>query len=260
VGEFFDENPEVRARLALFKEPEERIDVFLKDNIWDAWNNLTSLEKNKAVDALGEDFETYFLDSETRDYGAVDTSVKAAWLRMLHGDPPGTLSVTATPIKFPAPEIAQTAQAYYNYRRQNFPEDLMEVQSRYFDISSRSERRQWLQQHPYLPAYWDWRRDWLRRNPSVAPYIVEDEEKLSELLQWPTAKEAEEAYQQEPNLTLPEWQAMMGPALFNLVTDHVLLSEELQGPEKEALTKLAENMGMSVSELMSAIRRSYQGG
>jgi hypothetical protein len=89
---------------------------------------------------------------------------------------------------------------------------------------------------------------------------VEDEEKLSELLQWPTAKEAEEAYQQEPNLTLPEWQAMMGPALFNLVTDHVLLNEELQGPEKEALTKLAENMGMSVSELMSAIRRSYQGG
>jgi hypothetical protein len=234
---------------------------FLSDQIWDKWNELESIERNKAVDALGSEFETLFLNKATRNLEQIDVDTMATWARMMHGDPPGTLTLNpdVQPIDFGDPYVVQMTQAFYDYRRKNYPPSLFDDQSTYFSINSKSERRKFLSEHTYLKDYWDWRRDWLRRNPRVAQYIVDDEESLREIIQYPTAAEAEAAFAGEPNLSPREWAYLMGSELFNLVSDNVVLGGALQGPEKEALSNLADEMGMTTSELMQSIRKSLGG-
>ena len=159
VSAFFEQNPEYEARLALFDTPEERMQTFLVDQVWSHYGQLTNLDKQTARAAMGDNFQDYFLapDPTTgrREYAQIPVEMLGLWLKMLGGDPPGTLGDAALPIRFAAPELSSRTQVFYDYRNINFPL-WRELQNEYYDLQGNPERAAFLETHPELEAYWSW--------------------------------------------------------------------------------------------------------
>jgi hypothetical protein len=76
---FYNENPEYEARLALFKEPEERLHSHLINMVWDQYTALSDPDKKLVQEQFGESFKVYFLDTKTRNYEKVDNDTLAYW-------------------------------------------------------------------------------------------------------------------------------------------------------------------------------------
>lgn len=242
LTEFYDEHPEYEARLAIYDKPEERLRRFLIDETWSAWNELPSLSKREVTDQLGPEFEQAFLNKETRSYDAITTEQLGVWAQLMGGDPPGTLP-KAAPLSLPPADISYRADAFYNTRKRLFP-NYWELQGQYFKLAKGDARRNYLDNHPELAGYWNWRNDFLMRNPDVAPYIDEDwepEYKSEDLLL--------EAQAEAPNFTLQEWQFVMEPHMFRVMTD-LADGAPLNDDARIAVEQLAQRMGMTYDELI----------
>jgi len=173
---FFDENPDYLTRLAIGKEPEEQMQRFTVDLLWDAYNNLSSVDKRIAREALGEEFQTKFLDKDTRNTDSIPVEKLSGWLKMLGGQPIGSLGEDAVPIELAPPEIANLTQAFYDRRSLDFP-DWFQLQQDYFALPEGEKRDEFLQENPALKDYWAWRDDFMRRNPKTIPYLNDDPDK-----------------------------------------------------------------------------------
>jgi len=228
---FFDKYPEARARLALFDSPEERTRQFLKDEIWNRYNEMGSVNRKIVREALGQDFET-FLGSSS--YDSFDPQMLGAWLRMMGGDPPGTLSGNAIPIELAPPADAQAVQVFYDTRNRIFGEGIWDIQSRYFDMQEGAARKQYLADHPELKAYWDYRRDFMYRRPDLAPYIEEDPNKQPK---YPSERALLSAQGQVSDAEL---YTILGPELYRLYLDE----EPLPAAAREAI----EALGFKIEE------------
>ncbi|GAG96290.1 unnamed protein product, partial [marine sediment metagenome] len=152
------------------------------------------------------------LNTETRNYKAIPIEQLQMWSKIMGGDPPGTLT-EAFPIEFAPPEVANQTQIFYDVRNDNFP-DFYELQNKYFDLAEGAARRDYLRQYPELKRYWSWRRDFLKRNPSIAPYIDDDFEP-----KYASVKEMEEAHREEPSFILPEYRQYLGHESVNIILD-----------------------------------------
>lgn len=246
LAKFFDEHPEYEARLALWKDPPERMQSFLVDQLWERWNNLSgSVDKRIAVDTLGPDFERYFLNKDTRNYDAIPVDTLQIWLKMLGGDPPGTLSKPAAPIEFAPPEVAYVAQQFYDIRKQAFP-DYREQQKIYFSLAEGKPRREYLQQHPELKRYWDWRNDFFHRNPSILPYVDDDYE-----LKYKSPQAAEQAFAQPYQFTFTEWQYILSPS-----TARVLRTGEVPESARAYLEDIAAQLGVTLDDLVTSVQNA----
>ena len=221
VNRFYEEHPEYEARLALWKTPEERMQQFLVDNIWDIYNDLPQLHKQEVREQLGDLFQSAFLSRDTRSYDSIPNEILQGWLKVMGGDPPGQVhfSETLTPIQFTDPDIAFRYQTFYETRDQTFrySEVVWPLQEDYFRLQEGQARKDFLKRHPILKQYWDWRRDFMYRNPDVAPYIEDDPEKLPK---YPSEAALREVESQQSGFTWVEWSQMMGPSLSNLVLDY----------------------------------------
>ncbi len=246
---FFDQNPEFANRLALFDEPEERMQKFMVGEVWNLYSELQSVDKSIARDMLGDEFTMRFLDKDTRNYDAIPTEQLQMWAKMLGGDPPGTMS-EAFPITFAPPEIASGAQVFYDTRATNFP-NFYDLQSKYFMLND-SARKQYLVEHPELKQYWDWRRDFLKRNPTIAPYIDDNFEP-----NYGSVQEMEQAFAQEPQFGRAEWYNYLGGETLRLVLGvYNDANLDLPADVKEYIEGQASKIGMSFDELLQAVGTS----
>jgi hypothetical protein len=185
-----------------------------------------------------------FLSSDTRNTDAIPVERMAIWLKLMGGNPPGTLKLDPTApqkVTTAPPEIAQRAQSFYDFRKVNFP-DYYTQQSEYFKLDEGAARRSYLSANPMLKAYWDWRRDYLYRNPDVATWLVDDEASLPT---YSSASEYEQIKAQQMNLTWPEWQTILSPSLQQLVMAHFQGGENLPEAAMQYLEMLAKQYNIT---------------
>jgi hypothetical protein len=172
---FYNENPEYEARLALFKEPEERLHSHLINLIWDSYTALSDPDKKLVQDQFGQAFQTYFLDTKTRNYEKVDNDTLAYWGRQLKAQVPeteatqGALTRTLTPLETYKPDVATAAQGFMDLRKQQFP-NYYWLQNLYYAIPE-GDRQSFMKGFPELKNYFDWKEKYVEANPLVGVYL-----------------------------------------------------------------------------------------
>jgi hypothetical protein len=246
MKDFFEENPEFEARLALFKEPEERAKAFMVDQVWNTWYDMPKVHQDAVKEAFGEKFTEYFLSSETRSLDSISTETLAAWVRGMKQEVPNQFSdVDAIPLHLAPPHEAHRVQAFYDERSRRFPH-YWELQNEYYALEEGAPRRAYKAANPYYANYVEWKWDWIYRNPSLAPYLVDDPDKLPK---YESIEELREVQAQEPNLTLQEWQTTIkkrgGTSLNNLVADYLQNGQELPPEAQSMLDDIADALGIS---------------
>jgi hypothetical protein len=205
INEFFETHPEYQTRLALFKEPEERLHQFLVSEIWDKYTALDSKNKPLVIDQLGEDFELMFLDKETRDYTAIDPETLAHWAQLLGGyvpDVEATGGLKDTPLykqdklKLYRPEVIAQVNEYQTQRDEQFP-NYKFLQDIYWSLPEypKNVRSDYLEQYPELKEYWEWKDQYYDANPNVKAYMEEQQERYNNNEQIYTSSAGQE---QEP--------------------------------------------------------------
>lgn len=252
INRFMEEYPEYEARLSLFKSPEERLNTFLVDQIWDTYNQLPDLDRREVREVLGDNFVNSFLNPNTRSTDSLPPELLATWLKMMGGDPPGTLGENAIPIAMAPPEISQTAQFFYDYRRQQYP-DFYQQQQEYFSLDEGQARRDYKRENPDFAEYMDWRWDFLKRNPTVAPYLTDNPPTYE------TYQELMEAQQIEPNVTYDELEAVLIGVDYSLLTE--LQNYAYTGtPSPDlsvALGNISTRTGIPVEQYLRLIQERY---
>jgi hypothetical protein len=254
VNIFNDLHPEYETRLALWKPPEERLQRFLVDNIWDIWHDLPKVHKDELKEQLGEDFVKKFYDKETRSYDSISLDEMQGWLKLMGGDPPGTLNSEPAPIDLADPEVAWRTQVFYNTREQFFGFEIFDIQNAYFDIpeDDKKARKAYRNDNPILVDYWDWRRDWMHRNPETVPYLTDKDFEF----EYSSPEAERRAGQPEPWLTWDEWQQYMGAPASNLMEDHLVRGEDLNPAMQDRVEDLAVQLGLGYTEALGLMEES----
>ena len=246
LNEFYDQYPEYETRLALFKTPQERLSRFVIDEIWSRYNEMPNLHKREVSEHLGELFQMAFLNKETRSYDSIPLEIMQVWLKIIGGDPPGQVQFTETltPMEFTDPEVAWRLQAFYDTREEYFDYNstLWPIQRDYFKLEEGDARRTYRQKYPELERYWDWRRDFMQRNPQLAPYIEDDPKKQPKF----PSEEAMRAAQLQ--LQPAEWYSYLGPNLYGLLMDY-----QMGEPLPEVAQDLLDKMGIDVETAIAQI-------
>lgn len=161
---FFEEHPEYTARIAMFKEPEERLRAFLRSEIWQAWNDMPSLWKKQTAEQLGSQFTDAFLDKETRSYDSITTETYAQWAQMMGASLPAeSPQGAAIPLHLADRETAELVQQYYDTRDQRWP-GMFENEN--------------YQDTPQYKEYQQWKQEWLAQHPAAIPFITSNQSEL----------------------------------------------------------------------------------
>jgi hypothetical protein len=202
---------------------------------------LPNLHKAELRETLGEDFQNIFLGGDKDTYSQVPIEVLQMWSRAMKGEPVGTLSGNAIQVEYSNPDVAQRLQVFYDTRRQYFGDEIWDIQSDYFKIQKGDARKAYLENHPELKAYWDYRKDYMYRNPDLAPYIEEDPDKWP---QYPSEQALRDIQQQEPFFTPGEWNRILGRPAYNLTLDFIE-GESMPDVAQDRLDELALQLGLS---------------
>jgi hypothetical protein len=248
---FFDEHPEAEVRLAINKSPEQRLQQFVVDQIWSAYNELPDYTRSEIVDQFGTLFEQNFLNRDTRSYDAIPVEILGMWARALGADTPGRLEAgpgTAMALQLAPPDVANRIQVFYDTRDRYF-EDIYPEQEAYFQLNEGAARRAYLADHSRLRDYWNWRNDWLLRNPAVATYLTEEPPT------YPSEQALQEAQAAQPNFQWAEWYSYLGPNLANLVVDWTQ-GEPLPSAAEARLRELADGLGIPYDALLERLSAS----
>ena len=144
-------------------------------------------------------------------------------------------------------------QTFYDERERRFSH-YWELQDEYYSLKEGAPRKKYLENHPLLEAYWDWKWDWIYRNPSLAPYLVDDPDKLPKYESIEELKEVQEA---EPALTWMEWSSTLTLPVWRLVQDNLRFGDRLLESEIEELEEVADRLGLSLEELMLRLSEAY---
>ena len=211
LNSFNEHNPSYEARLALWRSPEERLRTFLVDQIWDIYHNMPQLHKDELTNHLGELWQTAFLDKDTRSYQSISMDTLQVWLKIMGGDPPGkiTYNENVTPLQFAPVDDAYRVEVFYNYREQQFDyyNSIFPLLQTYFQLEKGTARKAFLREHPSVLQYWDWRRDFMERNPSIAVYLTDDPENRPQFKSEADLLEAQALEAQAQSFTPEELQA-----------------------------------------------------
>ena len=124
---------------------------------------------------FGQSFQTYFLDTKTRNYEKIDNDMLAYWGRQLKAQVPETeqtqsaLTRTSEPLEMYKPDVAQSAQVFLDLRKQQFP-NYYWLQNLYFAIPE-GDRQSFMRGFPELKKYFEWKEDYIEANPLVGVYL-----------------------------------------------------------------------------------------
>lgn len=165
LGKFDDAFPEYEAqRLAWQSDPEAKLRMFLKSEVWDGWHNLSDLHKDQAKEQFGSIFTDSFLNKETRSYDSIDTGTYAMWARALGGDAAG-VQAGQMQLQLAEKAISDKVQAYNDERDKLFP-DIGEIYSLPEEDQVKYQER--------LDEYTQWRQNYIAKNPQIAQYVTSD--------------------------------------------------------------------------------------
>jgi hypothetical protein len=176
---FFDNNPEYEARTALYAQPEERLQQFMVNEIWDRYYQLEAPNRSQARKALGQKFEDAFMNPETRSYDSIPVETMALWTRILNGmlpRTPETEPIAGMPAEmipqpeYYSPDVSAGIQEYQAQRAQQFP-NYYALQEQYYQLEKGSPRRSFLARFPQLKQYWEWKKGYQAEHPELAPYF-----------------------------------------------------------------------------------------
>jgi hypothetical protein len=256
---FWDNHPEWGTRLALWKSPEERLNRFLVDEVWSAYNQLPRLNKKEARQQLGEDFVSRFLDKETSSTENIEPETLQLWSRLLSGESPGQLSGQPRSLDLAPRDIAYRANAFTSTRDAYFP-NWFDEQSTYYKLEDKKYKKKgekdardiYLEETPSLSKYWDWKHDFFHRNPDVVPYLTEEYE-----FRYQSAEEVERYESTQPNFTWDEWQETLSQPLARLAAD-AALGDDIPPWVIEDLEEHAENMGFDLATMFDDITSSLE--
>lgn len=212
LSDFFTKHPEYEAKLGLWDKPEVRIQKFMVDQVWSAWNAMPKLYQNEAKVQLGQDFQDQFLSPTTRSYDSVPVERMAVWLKLMGGTPPGTLKASTNAfgrLNLASPDIAYRTQVFYDMRNKIAP-DYYNLQTAYFALPAGAQRKAFLVKNPSLSQYWNWRSDYMNRNPDVVPYLSDTPPQPGQYHQ----------AQQNPVFTWQEYQTILPQPTQALILQH----------------------------------------
>jgi hypothetical protein len=209
---FYDKYPEYEARVALFAKPEERLNRFLQDSVWDKYYSLTRVEQEFLKESL-PDFARDFVDKDTR-LETQSVEKMALWLKLMGGDPVGGLDpkdANTVPLNFPDKTTANIAQGFYDGRDRMFPQwyelsqqyfevpdgrqyvappavnayvqerdklfgqEIFDIQNQYYalkDAGDKAGAKAYLNANPELKQYWDWKN--ANQTEEVKAYLAGD--------------------------------------------------------------------------------------
>lgn len=248
LTKFFDDHPEYEQRLGLWDKPEERLKKFMVDSMWAQWNSLPKLTKDELKTQLGDTFENAFVNKETRSYDAMTLEQMQVYLKLMGGkETPGMLTADqrlltdlfSGNLKTTDPETAWRAQVFYDQRQAQF-KNYYDLQKGYYDLKSKGQQRAYIQQHPELKQYWDWRREFLNNNPDIVPYLTDNPKDI---------QKAQKAKRNEFSVPqAQEIQANISPAAQNLLASYAQTGD--MAPEvQNYLEVVADSYGLSPQQL-----------
>ncbi len=260
MGRFYEENPGYEARLALWKPPEERLKSFMIDEIWNIYNDLPDLNRRELKEQMGDMFNNAFLNKDTRSHDSIPPEELAVWLRLMGGEAPGELSPATDipPIKLTDPDFANRMQVFYDVREFNFQyyaTDGIRDLTKKYHLLKKSERDDYLVQNPILKQYWDWRKDFMLRNPDLIPYIEDDPDKRPK---YENIADLEQAFAQQPRFNWLEWTSATPYGFMNLMEDYLLGDSDLSFVEEEELEEIGSQLGLSADDVLERMQIAYE--
>jgi hypothetical protein len=148
--------------------------------------------------------------------------------------------------------ISQRIQGFYDSRRSFFDwDEVRRLQDQYFRLDEGTARAQFRREHPELPAYWAWRRDFLYRNPDLIPYMVENPEDYT----YASEEALRAAEEGQPHLVAAEWYQVLGPSLYAIMDDYQY-GEELPEAATASLEQIAEQYGTTLDHILSDVAQA----
>lgn len=174
LGEWFDRNPEYSARLLMgdWDDPKERMQSFLVGQIWENYLDLPKLAKNELNDYLGEDFQTLFLEKETRSYNSISNETLAYWSRLVGGYVPKDMEEAVDMV----PEVDEPAETFAlppGEISQQYDDYLKERKARFPDY-----RHLYVEGEMPPDDYLDWRSKYLAEHPDLIPYVITEDNRV----------------------------------------------------------------------------------
>lgn len=170
LTKFYDQYPEYEAqKMAWQSDPEERLRMFLRAEVWDGWNKLSDLHKEQVKEQFGSTFSDAFVNKETRSYDSIDTATYALWARALGGDAAG-VQAGEFQLRLAEQSISDQVQAFKDEERQLFPE--------YYKIYDTPEEQRTQKQNETLDAHTKWKQDYVSRYPQIAQYVTSEQSNL----------------------------------------------------------------------------------
>jgi hypothetical protein len=147
------------------------------------------------------------------------------------------------------PETAQRLQVFYDTRNNSWrywsAGGPAELQRQYFQLT-KDARKKFANDNPMLTQYWDWRRDFMLRNPDIAPYIEDDPDKRPK---FESVEELLAAEAAQPQFTQMELQNLVGFPLYQLI----LLEGDLPNVAHIRLDDIAQQVGMTKESIIEQI-------
>ena len=166
------------------------------------------------------------------------------------------------------PEIQARYYQFQNYRDRYFP-DIFTKQDEYFTIPEDSgERKAYLAANPDLPAYWDWRKQYMASYPEMIPYIMSTDSLakavLGEKYQTPEEQmaaatpEYNQDYYNQDYLTTQELGEFT-PALIRQIMGHFYANQQLGAGATQELHRIYDMSGRTegYEQFMEAVQNSF---
>lgn len=200
LNNFFDENPEYEARMALFDDKEERLKQFMISGIWEKYLSMPDANKQMVREQLGSNFINYFINKNTRNYEMIDINTFATWAKQMNVYVPVTdetkVERMVEPLQLYNTNVTAAAQAFIDIRKQTFP-DYWWQQKVYWDLPE-DKRQEFVNDFPIYENYLNWKEQYLKDNPIVGEWLDDRSARYldSDLLEQTSILQDEEALTQ----------------------------------------------------------------
>jgi len=172
MQQFYNKWPEYEMRNAQYDTEEEMMQQLAISQIWDRLSALDPLAKDDVIKALAEDFETDFLNTDTRNYNKIPLDTLLRWSKTLDGYAPE--GVEGIPIEFSnTPEQRKAFQAYMDARNEEFP-----WLSAYNGYAKDMTPEELAAYHLQFPQYYEtknWKYQYAAEHPEIIPLILSEE-------------------------------------------------------------------------------------
>jgi len=188
LNDFFEEYPEYATRIAVNKTPQERLQNFLVNQIWEGYNALEWPDQNSAKRAMGQDFVTSFLSKDTRDYTSIPIASLAMWAKMLKQEiptTPETKAVAQAPdalipnIELYTPAEITAIKKYSDEKNAKFP-NIGLLWDKYYTLP-KEQQRGFMAQFPLMKQYLDWKKAYTAQHPELDNYFKRNKEAYAEI-------------------------------------------------------------------------------